>query len=58
MAPSVSTVGLVYFLIDVRVGVVWRLPRVDNLVTSRPPLEIGAVSLETAATWMVGARPP
>lgn len=33
-APSVATIGLVDLLIDVRVGIAWRLPRVDNLVAS------------------------
>ena len=58
MALNVSTTGLVHFLIDVRVGVAWQMPRVDNLVALRPPLEIGSASLEMATTWMVGARPP
>ena len=58
VAPNVSTMGLVDFLIDVWVGVAWRLPEVDNLVASRHPLEIWATSLEMAATRMVRARPP
>jgi hypothetical protein len=38
------------------VGVAWRLLGVENLVASRPPLEVGAASLETASTWVVGTR--
>ena len=37
MAPNVSTMGLVDFLISVRIGMSWWLPRVDNVVASRPP---------------------
>jgi hypothetical protein len=58
MALRVSTVGLIDLLIDIRVGVAWWLLGVDNLVASRPPLEVGATSLETASTWVVGMRSP
>ena len=52
MTPNVSTMGLVH----VGVGIAWRLPRFDNFVASRPPLDVGAASLEMASTWVVGVR--
>ena len=37
MAPNVSSMGLVNFVIGIRIGVAWWLPRVDNVVASQPP---------------------
>ena len=52
MTPNISTMGPIH----VGVGVAWWLPGFYNLVASRPPLDVGAASLEMASTWVVGAR--
>ena len=34
VAPYISTMGLVDFMVDIRVGIAWWLSRVGNIVTS------------------------
>lgn len=36
VSPNISITRLVDFLVDIRVGIAWRLPEVGNVVTSRP----------------------
>ena len=57
MAPNVTN-RLVDLLVGVRVGVSGRLPRVNEEIASRPPLEIGAASLEAASTRAMGRSLP
>lgn len=57
MAPNLLS-RLVDLLVGIGVGVAWHFIRVDNMVSSQPPLKIGAASLEMASTWTIRANLP
>jgi hypothetical protein len=53
--PANIAARLVDLLVGVRVGVLWRLVRIDNEVASRSPMEVLDAGLKPAPTLAIGA---
>lgn len=58
VASNISTMGLVDFLVDVRVGVAWLLIGVDDIVAPQLPLKIGATSPKSTPVRLLRYEPP